>query len=114
MRCTKCNKRHEILFGFYGSQLCLPCKKEKEGDNMKSVNLIIVHNEGGDWEGIFVNGILETESHNLYTRDWIDLIHKYKTFGEITRYDVQDEYMSEIGSFPNKFDEIPKEFLVQW
>ena len=76
------------------------------------VSLIIVDCEGGDWSGLYVNGVLETEGHNLYTRDWIELIHKYKNFsGGIKRYDVNDKYMANLGNLPSKFNEIPKEFL---
>lgn len=74
---------------------------------MEEVSVIVVNGEGGDWSGLFVNGELECEGHNIYTRDWIDLIKKYKYFKQVETFTVTDEYLESRGNFPSKFTDIP-------
>lgn len=79
----------------------------------ESVNLIIVGSESGDWYGIYVDGEIETQGHNLYTDDWIRLIAMYQIFsGDIKVYEISDVYCEEFGSFPDKFEDIPKHFIA--
>lgn len=78
----------------------------------EGVDLIIVSSECGDWYGLYVNEKLEKEGHSIGDNDWINLIIKYKHFsGNIDKFEVSDDFCEELGSFPEKFEEIPKNFL---
>lgn len=46
MKCDNCKQDKQVLFGFYGQSLCLPCKSNKENElkckminNEKSIKL---------------------------------------------------------------------------
>lgn len=78
---------------------------------MKENTIKTVISESGDWKGLYINDILESEGHAIY---WIDTIQKYRHFtGEVEGYEVSDEYMEEIG-LPLYFNEIDKSELKEY
>lgn len=79
---------------------------------MKEVCVTIVGAEGGDWTGLFVNGKLEYEGHNIYETNWVELINKYKHFKEVETFTVTDDYLDR-GNFPDKFKDIPENEFVK-
>ena len=77
-----------------------------------SNKIVITNSECGDWSGIYVNGILFYEGHSIDNSVWIDVIKRYKVFsGEIHSYWIADEWLENRGNFPDKFNDIQKEFL---
>jgi len=75
---------------------------------MAEVVLTIVGCERGDWYGIYVNGKLFTEGHDLTQSDFCELISKYQHFdSEIGKLDIVDKQMDELGgTFPYTFEEL--------
>jgi hypothetical protein len=79
---------------------------------LEPVKLIHVHTD--DWEGIYVDGLINTQNHSLNSSDWIDVISWHQLFQEeIERYYVNYEYMEYAGEFPSRFENIPKKHLKQ-
>jgi len=76
---------------------------------MSSVSLILVVTD--DWQGVYVDGVLEHEGHRIEGSDWIRIIGRHKNFGEIESYWADEEYMHDVGNFPNKFEDLPKDIL---
>ena len=64
-----------------------------------------------DWEGYYINGRLKNEGHRMESSEWLELIEKNTHFTSVKSFWVDEEYMHDIGSFPEKFSEIPKEAL---
>lgn len=74
-------------------------------------DLKIVSTECGDWYGIYVNGMLEGEGYSIGNKDWARLINKYKNFsGNVEFIEISVEVI-DITSFPQLFDNLPKDFL---
>jgi len=78
--------------------------------------VIVVNSDDGDWSGIFLsdgkdNYTLWGENHSLHTQDWIELINNHH-IESVEQMEVSWEYMHSIGSFSNKFEDIPKDKFV--
>lgn len=69
----------------------------------------LVRNEDGDWEGLYIDGVLVRENHSLNVVDVLDDLVELKI---LTGYDVAivDEEDMELlgGSLPNDFEDIIK------
>ncbi len=57
-----------------------------------------------DWEGLFIDGKLVTEGHSIPLYEFCEVLGIKVDFKE-----VDDEYMCEMGSFPQNLDEIPED-----
>ena len=88
-------------------------KNSKEEKEMKEVSLTFISCESGDWEGLYVDGVLFEQGHSITTNDFLELISKYRHFsGVINTYELTDQQMEELGFLlPEKLNEIPKNFL---
>lgn len=64
-----------------------------------------------DWEGIYINGVLEYENHSIPTHVWLDILRKNNYYLDVESYYVDEEYMHDLGCFPDKFSKLPKEVL---
>lgn len=74
---------------------------------MEGKLVTIIGCESGDWKGLYVNGILQYEGHNIYARDFIDLIRKFKVFKGVECFEISNEYMEELGScFPHSLRDV--------
>lgn len=71
----------------------------------------LVESENGDWASLYVNGLFEYEGHNIYSKDWINLINKYKHFDKVETYLVNSEWMDWRGVLPLHFKDIPSEMI---
>lgn len=71
--------------------------------------LFVCHSECGDWYGIYINGELNYEGHDIPNHVWMTIIQMNRYYLSVEEFEVSDEYM-ERGSFPDKFEDIPKEF----
>lgn len=81
---------------------------------MKQKNRVaIVNFDSGDWEGIYVNGILEYEGHSIPTHILLHIMVKYQAFDdEYDSYWIANTDGLEVSSpLPDKFEDIPKEWL---
>lgn len=63
-----------------------------------------------DWEGIYIDGELEYEGHQVPTSVWLSFIDDYRDYA-VESYWVNEEYMHDMGNFPDEFEDIPKEVL---
>ena len=72
---------------------------------MKGNNVVIVSSD--DWEGLYVNGELETEDHEIRQHDFINLIQEYRSFESIDIVEVSMEKLEELGGgFPYRLENI--------
>lgn len=80
------------------------------------INLII----GYDWQGLYINNDLICENHTLDMYDVLESISNYvknkdidigEEFFNINQYYISDDWLEDRGSFPEKFEEIPKSML---
>lgn len=75
--------------------------------NNEGAIVTVVSCECGDWSGMYVNGILEYEGHQIYKRDYIDLIRNHKTFKDVVCFEITDEHLDWLGnSFPYKLEDV--------
>lgn len=69
--------------------------------------VIIVQCENGEWSGLYVNDILKYEGHNISSDNFIELIREYKTFKNVTLFEISEEHMELLGdSFPVNFNDV--------
>lgn len=74
---------------------------------MEGKVITVVSCEGGDWSGLYVDGFLEFEGHQIYERDYIELIRRYKVFKDVVCFTITDEHMDWLGSsFPHKLEDV--------
>lgn len=74
---------------------------------MEGYLMTIINCESGDWEGLYVNGILQYEGHSINARDFINLIRKYKVFKDVQCFEISDEHMEKLGSsFPHNLRDV--------
>lgn len=71
-----------------------------------------IHVHTYDWEGIYINGVLEYEGHDTPTYVSLDILRKNNYYIDVKLYRVHNKYMNEVGNFPDKFEDIPKEVLL--
>lgn len=75
--------------------------------NSEGVTVTIFSCESGDWYGLYVDGILEYEGHQIYERDYIDLIRRQKVFKDVFCFEISDEHLDWLGnSFPHKLEDV--------
>ncbi len=77
-------------------------------------NLLFVVGEEGDWEVMYLDGVLVKEGHIISKYDALDALKDYKgdlgdSFGE---YTVNQEYLEDNG-LPKHFGDIDKEMISQ-
>ncbi len=65
-------------------------------------NLLLLQSD--DWDGLFIDGKLVTEGHSISLYKFCKILGIKVDFKE-----VDDEYMYEMGSFPENLDEIPED-----
>ena len=75
------------------------------------MKLTYVTNEYGEWCGVYIDGKLDTEGHSIPVYEWLDYI-KMRGITEVEELEVSGEWMEDVGSFPQLFDDIPKEKFV--
>lgn len=73
--------------------------------------LVYVSSTHGDWSGIYVDNQLDYEGHSIPVWGWLNYI-KMQEITEVEEYEVSGEWMEDLGSFPQLFDDIPKEKSV--
>jgi len=68
------------------------------------MTITVVGNPSGDWEGVYVDGILKFEGHSI---QWWQML---KALGiEYTTFDADDEWLLDRGRLPEKLTEVKKE-----
>lgn len=77
----------------------------------KTPHAIIIRAD--DWEGLFVDGVLVYEHHEISRRELRELCKEHKiNFSEIEEgwvTDDYDEYLSVAGGFPEKLEDVEYE-----
>lgn len=80
---------------------------------MERYKLTLVRSDDGDWEGIYVNGVLHIEGHSLISRDWVDLLSECKNISEVDYFVIEGKCLEEIGaSLPHYLSDIPRGYLL--
>ena len=75
---------------------------------------------GEDWQGIYINNVLTEEGHIIRFKDGFECICKYinnvETVDHIQfdTYEVNQDWLEDQGSLPEKFEDIPSDLLEGW
>lgn len=67
---------------------------------------------GDDWSGMYIDGSLYAEGHEISKHDFFDAINEFKTFEWATSESLNktgNNWLENIGRFPAKITDIPKE-----
>lgn len=73
--------------------------------------VIVVKDEHGEWEGIYLDGDLWTEGHSLRDSDWVELINGHHLESAEIKY-VNAIWMEDNGVLPQHYQDIPTEKFV--
>jgi hypothetical protein len=74
---------------------------------MDKVTVLIISTDDGDWEGIYVDGILFEEGHSLSNKDFINLINRFKNFEKVEQKWISSKEIEKLGgSFPAELSDI--------
>lgn len=66
-----------------------------------------------DWEGVYINGEIEYESHSVGSFAWTTIISKYQHFNsDIKSFEVDFDYMSDRGNLPHYFKELEEAGVI--
>lgn len=63
-----------------------------------------------DWEGIYLDDFLVDESHRFNARDVIEILGD-KVISDVQFYWINQTYMEDLGSLPDKFKDIEEKYL---
>ncbi|HAR38602.1 MAG TPA: hypothetical protein DCS09_08565 [Porphyromonadaceae bacterium] len=85
---------------------------------MSDYSVLLLYSQDGDWEGLFVNGTLISEGHNIGDGDskrfWLNIGAKYQITGDdlIIKElnDEDDGTLMDNGSFPPVLDMLNGEY----
>ncbi|MBM7598232.1 hypothetical protein JOC34_000589 [Virgibacillus halotolerans] len=78
-------------------------------DDAKTITVVT----GDDWSGVYIDGLLDREGHSIDCSDMLEIIDSYKCFKNVADYEIDLEYLEDLGSLPYKFEDIPKEKLFK-
>ena len=74
---------------------------------------LILYSDKGIWEGLFIDGELIYEDHNISERGpifWLDIAENYGLKSKDIMYKEvvpeDDKYLEEHGSFPKRLDQL--------
>lgn len=73
---------------------------------------------GEDWQGLYINNVLEDEEHslsvNIVVKQIADYINQFGIEDGISCYfyEIDQEWMEEQGGLPQDFTDIPKDCLT--
>jgi len=77
------------------------------------MDIKIVFHPSGDWEGLYIDGVLEKEGHSIYTEDIIAMFQEYITLVDnissinYTTRDLGNEEGFDVEyDFPLKYEDI--------
>jgi hypothetical protein len=65
----------------------------------------VVFVNGDDWYGIYVNGCLESEGHNIDGDDMGDFLEEHQPFKYSSKW-CKQEWLDTLGSFPSNIEEV--------
>lgn len=69
-----------------------------------------VHDEGGDWAGLYIDGELIDENHSLYVGHVLEALES-RGLIEYEGFEVNGDWMLDNGRLPEEFSEIPESML---
>ena len=75
---------------------------------------------GEDWEGLYINNALADEGHKIRFNDGFEVIceHINKVesvyYVQFSTYDIDQDWLEDTGSMPEKFEDIPSDMLEEW
>lgn len=75
---------------------------------------------GEDWEGIYIHNVLAYEGHRIRFKDGFDTVCKHinevesAEYIQFSTYDIDQDWLEDKGSLPEKFENIPSELLEEW
>lgn len=65
----------------------------------------VIFARGGDWSGMYIDGVLVYENHRLYPDSVIEALVGY-TVGSLRRGEVDFEWLDKQGSLPKDIDKV--------
>lgn len=75
---------------------------------------------GEDWEGIYIHNVLANEGHRIRFKDGFDTVCRHinevesAEYIQFSTYDIDQDWLEDQGSLPEKFENIPSELLEEW
>lgn len=66
------------------------------------MNIVIVNDRAGECQGIYVDGVLKSESHSLIIEDVLEAVGLEYNRRALT--DEQDALLSDLGHLPKKLE----------
>lgn len=72
----------------------------------------ITHVSADDWEGVYVDGELVKEGHEVSLKEFTELLKEHNTHDVVFIFfnDYGCEGVAETGSLPENFNDIPPQF----
>lgn len=66
---------------------------------------------GDDWQGLYVNGCLIEEGHTIRITDLLEILKDRKLL-TFDYHEIDQNYLEDLGSLPDKFEDIDKSELL--
>lgn len=82
--------------------------------------LVVKYIVGDDWDGLYVHNVLVDEGHKIDFKEGFEIICRHIDEIEsvdsihFSTYSVNQDWLEEQGSLPEKFEDIPSEMLEEW
>ncbi|MEG1567897.1 MAG: hypothetical protein RR347_09465 [Anaerovoracaceae bacterium] len=68
-----------------------------------------------DWQGIYVNGLLKEEEHEISIMEFLNIIvEDWESDDklEVCKFYIDQDWVEDYGNFPNSFTDIPDEVIA--
>jgi len=93
-------------------------KKLKKFEGFSNTKVLILTTQNGDWEGLFINGELISEGHELGDGDILFILkmaeeYSFKSSDVVIEEvnDEDDEWLSNNGNFPENLSELKGKYI---
>lgn len=81
-------------------------------DDKAFVNEVVYVYGEEEWDGMYVNGVMQTQDHMLDTRNVVKILEENQPFKVVLHHTVSAEWLEENGSYPHSLEDIPQEAIV--
>lgn len=82
------------------------------GAGIVTTKITIVKSTDGDWSGLFINGIISFQSHNIPEHEILETLFKSQPF-EYETLEVDGDWLGDIGQFSANLSDIPDDAFIK-
>ncbi len=61
---------------------------------------------GGDWQGLYIDGVLKVQNHSLYACDVLDALEGIL---KVQYIEADEDWMAKVGQLPDKLKDVKKQ-----